>query len=49
MDTGKTRNFTFNYSFWSHNDFTTTPEGLYVPNGEKYADQIRVYNKVITC
>jgi hypothetical protein len=44
--TGKDRDFTFDYSFWSHDEFTETPNGLLVPNDEKYADQRRVYDKL---
>ena len=36
--------FTFDYSFWSHDGFDTTPDGRFVPRGDKYADQVKVYN-----
>ena len=40
------RHFTFDYSFWSHDSFDMTPEGLAVPAGESspYADQAYVYD-----
>lgn len=44
--TGSTRDFTFDYSFWSHDCFETTPDGLYVPTSDKYADQKFVFEKV---
>lgn len=38
------KNFTFDYSFWSHDSFQITPDGRNVPTGDKYADQNVVYN-----
>lgn len=46
--TGNTRDFTFDYSFWSHDCFETTPDGLYVKTSDKYADQQFVFEKVGT-
>ena len=46
FETGKPRNFTFNFSFWSHDEFITDENGVYVPTGDKYADQQQVYNAV---
>lgn len=46
--TNKERTFTFDYSFWSHDSFIEQPDGLLVPEGEKYADQRSVYNKLGT-
>ena len=44
---GNDRNFTFDYSFWSHDEFEETPSGLMVPSSTgKYADQQHVYNTV---
>lgn len=43
-NTGDDRPFTFDYSFWSHDGFETTDEGVYVPTNEKYADQNIVFN-----
>ena len=43
---GNTREFSFDYSFWSHDCFDTTPDGLYVANSDKYADQQFVFQKV---
>ena len=44
-ETKKPKNFTFDYSFWSHDQFTTDEEGFnhMVPGGP-YADQTYVYN-----
>lgn len=44
--TGNTRDFTFDYSFWSHDEFETTEDGMYVAMSDKYADQQRVFNCV---
>lgn len=44
--TGKERTFTFDHSFWSHDGFIEEPNGFLVPEGDKYADQFRVYNKL---
>ncbi len=38
------KSFTFDYSFWSHDQFITTPDGLNIPKNDKYADQRIVYN-----
>ena len=46
LSSGNSRDFTFDYSFWSHDCFDTTPEGLYVKNSDKYADQQYVFEKV---
>ncbi len=43
---GKTRNFAFDYSFWSHNGYKTCESGLLIQTNEKYADQQYVYNQV---
>jgi kinesin family member 1 len=45
-ETGAKKNYTFDYSFWSHDGFETTPEGLYVATNDHYADQKTVYNAV---
>ena len=44
--TAKTREFNFDYSFWSHDGFSVTPEGLYIPTDDKYADQRKVFSSV---
>lgn len=44
--TGNVRDFTFDYSFWSHDCFDTTEDGLYVPINDKYADQKKVFDCV---
>lgn len=44
--TGKDRTFTFDYSFWSHDGFTEEENGLLVPSGPQYDDQVKVYNQL---
>lgn len=39
----KTRDFVFDYSFWSHDGFSINSEGLYVPQDDRYADQAKVF------
>ena len=43
---GKPRTFTFDYSFWSHDEFIEQPGGYLKPAGDKYADQQIVYEAV---
>lgn len=43
---GKPRTFTFDYSFWSHDEFIEEPNGYLRPAGHKYADQMKVYRAV---
>ncbi|GIZ04984.1 kinesin-like protein KIF28P [Caerostris extrusa] len=43
------KKFAFDYSYWSHDGYRETSNGLIVsdenhPNGEKYCDQLTVYN-----
>lgn len=40
----KERSFTFDYSFWSHDNFDTNEQGYLVPTSDKYDDQQKVYN-----
>eukprot|EP00002_Diphylleia_rotans_P029124 TRINITY_DN5913_c0_g1_i5.p1 TRINITY_DN5913_c0_g1~~TRINITY_DN5913_c0_g1_i5.p1 ORF type:complete len:883 (-),score=215.53 TRINITY_DN5913_c0_g1_i5:75-2723(-) len=40
------KTFTFDFSYWSHDDFDTQPDGLMVPTSAKYADQKRVFNEL---
>lgn len=42
----KTRDFTFDYSFWSHDGFETLENGYFQPIDEKYADQTKVFELV---
>jgi hypothetical protein len=42
----KTRDFTFDYSFWSHDGFDTDEAGYFKAADNKYADQQQVYDKV---
>lgn len=41
----KPREFSFDYSFWSHDGFQVSPEGLNISTTDLYADQ----NKVFSC
>ena len=43
---GEPRHFTFDYSFWSHDQFVLRPDGAAVPEDEasQYADQTHVYD-----
>ena len=43
---GKPRTFTFDYSFWSHDEFIEEPNGYLRAEGNKYADQQKVYQAV---
>jgi len=43
-DTGEEKKFTFDYSYWSHDEFDTEENGYMVPSGPKYADQQKVFN-----
>ena len=38
--------FTFDYSFWSHDEFDIKPDGSNVATSQKYADQNAVYDKL---
>ena len=44
-DNGKNRNFTFDYSFWSHDKFIEE-DGILKGKDDKYASQQTVYDKV---
>lgn len=43
---GNERKFAFDYSLWSHDEFSVTDDGIFVPESEKYADQLYVYNSM---
>lgn len=43
---GKPRVFTFDYSFWSHDEFIEEENGYMRAEGTKYADQMAVYRSV---
>jgi len=45
-DEEKKRDFTFDYSFWSHDGFETDENGYYQAVSDKYADQQRVFDLV---
>lgn len=38
------RPFTFDYSFWSHDDFEYNGDGIAVKTSDRYADQDEVYD-----
>lgn len=42
------RKFTFDFSFWSFDGFSTQPDGYMKPTGTKYADQKQVFEKIGT-
>lgn len=43
-NTGEDRPFTYDYSFWSHDDFRIDENGIMKPTTPRYADQQLVYN-----
>ena len=45
-DHGKTRDFTYDYCFWSVDGYEENEEGLYTATYPRYHDQDYVYNKV---
>jgi hypothetical protein len=38
------RDFTFDFSYWSHDSFHIDANGVAVPDSDRYADQTRVFN-----
>ena len=42
----KERPFTFDYSFWSFDQFEENPDGYLKPTGAKYADQKKVHDLI---
>lgn len=42
-ETEETRTFTFDYSYWSHDDFEEQEDGLLLPVSETYTDQQKVF------
>jgi hypothetical protein len=36
---GKAKDFTFDYSFWSHDEFEENENGYFVPLSDRYSDQ----------
>ena len=42
----KEKIFTFDYSFWSHDDYKILDDGYLSPISDKYADQKKVFNSV---
>ena len=47
-DTGDKKSFSFDHSYWSHDDFTETTEGIYEPNSpnSNYTDQVKYKTKM---
>ena len=45
-DSKRNRDFAFDYSFWSHDEFITNEAGYFEPEGKKYADQKVVFESV---
>ena len=45
-DDGKTRDFAFDYSFWSHDGFEEDERGYYQATDDRYADQQKVFDLV---
>jgi kinesin family member 13 len=45
-DPDRHRDFTFDYSFWSHDEFTVDEAGYFRADGDKYADQQIVFEAV---
>ena len=43
---GKARDFTFDYSFWSHDEFGTNEKGYFYPLSSKYTDQKKAFETV---
>ena len=48
VKTQNSREFNFDYSFWSHDGYSVEDSGLYIPKNDKYCDQKAVYNAVGT-
>ena len=42
----KEKIFTFDYSFWSHDDYKILDDGYLSPISEKYADQKKIFSTV---
>ncbi|KRX03487.1 SMAD/FHA domain [Pseudocohnilembus persalinus] len=43
-DYHKERNFIYDYSFWSHDGYTETSQGLLIPKSARYVDQKKVFS-----
>lgn len=43
---GKPRDFSFDFSFWSHDEFIENEKGEYIATSNKYADQRKVFDAV---
>lgn len=44
--TGSTRDFSFDFSFWSHDGFLERSDGYLEPASPHYADQQLIYNNL---
>jgi hypothetical protein len=40
-DSGETRTFAFDHSYWSHDGYRIDQHGVYVGTDDRYADQVR--------
>ena len=40
----KVHTFAYDYSYWSHDGFRENEEGMNVPTGEDYADQVKSFH-----
>ncbi len=40
------KKFTFDYSYWSHDDFTEQEDGYFSPSSPQYADQVSAYRTI---
>lgn len=47
-DPKKVKEFTFDFSFWSHDGFEINEDGVSAAVDDKYADQRQVYDSVGT-
>ena len=45
-ETQKSKDFAFDYSFWSHSEYMELEDGYLKPTSEKYADQQKVFDTV---
>ncbi len=46
LESGKKREFNFDYSLWSFDGFDVQPNGYCAATGEKYMDQERVFDRL---
>ncbi len=46
VETGNQRDFTFDFSYWSHDGYEAQPNGYLKSTGYRYAEQKHVYEQV---